>query len=92
MPPQGVAVVAVARQDVAGGLDLVEQLGYLFVLRIGRVLGEISRDQQRVGAWPQPANRRDRGAQAGDGVAVPPGSAEVRIAQLDDDEGTSHAV
>jgi hypothetical protein len=60
VPVQCVTVVVVAGQDVGGRVDLPQQCADLLVLVVGRVVGQVPRDEHRVRARSEGAHGVDR--------------------------------
>ena len=87
---QGGAVVVVAGEHVHGRPDPLEQRPGLRVLRGAAVLGQVARDEHRVRRGPQRADDLDRAGEQRLGVAEAPRPADVRVRELDEDEGLAH--
>ena len=83
---KGAPVVVVARQHVHRRLQRCEQLAQLFVLLVGRVVREVAGQEHRIGLGPDRANRLDRRGEPRHGLIVEPLGADVRIAELREEE------
>ena len=83
---EGAPVVVVARQHVHGRLQRCEQLTDMFVLPVGRVISEVAGQEHRTGLGPERANRLDRRGEPRHGLIVEPLGADVRIAELREEE------
>ena len=94
VPAQRAPVVVVAGQDEERRAERSEERAGERVLRVGRVVGQVSGDENRVRRHRQTTDRLNGCGEAGDRVepGTCPRRSDVRIAELRDQERAGHPV
>jgi hypothetical protein len=86
-----IPVVVVAGQDERSRVEAPHELANLLVLVVRGVLRQVARDEHGVRALLERAHGVDRRRKSRDRVDAVPRCADVRVAQLDEQEGPAHA-
>ena len=86
---QSAAVVVVAAEYVDRRVQGRQELLHTLVFLVGRMVGQVAGDEHRVDGAER-ANRRDGRGEPRDRVALRPLGADVRVAQLDEEERPAH--
>ena len=84
---QGVAVVVVARDGVDRDAERREQLAHACVGARVPVVGEVARDEDRVGLRVEREERRHRGLQRMGRAEIVGADGEVQVGELGDEDG-----